>query len=370
MKSKLSATLAHPTAYLAVVGMNQDSLHYHMPIKAQYLVDVNEQIMTLTSPAIPLAQAYIQADEKRHVGFDRLLTNNFDKLVDICAEVQVLRKRIVPAIEPEWATVVRKAIDIGVTQFKTCFDEAYEGEPMLAMPRAFARKPEDIFVDTVGHPRLFKPGRCVYIPRMIPGFRQLPLKQQRSLMGKKRFSARSRPALPVLAMELKKGLDGLSEAEGQSMYSVVQAAGIYANCAISLQTLILPVAHGFVSPMTSSWEGGSVCVVRDTLRADLDLGELRDIVTLVLMVRTAVLRHLQAAFEASIADLDAVVSFKTLTAIPLSIGPHVDWRSRVAPQKTNKTKRSGNDTQADTPPRKKARSAAGVEVGDDGGAAC
>ncbi|KAJ7093170.1 hypothetical protein C8R44DRAFT_400320 [Mycena epipterygia] len=188
--------------------------------------------------------------------YDKALSEDvFSALEKACLQINRLRATFPSPTETTWAATINTIIDLATAKWNWAY---HRGEPRpQAMPRRFSRSPTETFRDLENRPATFKPDRGIYVAWKVPGFHLLASRQRRCLTAAKKTTTTT-ATLPVLSAEYKASKDHLAQALGQSMYSAVQAAGIYRNAESPLQMLTLSIAHGFVSPRSSCWASPKV----------------------------------------------------------------------------------------------------------------
>ncbi|KAJ7640118.1 hypothetical protein B0H17DRAFT_1106020 [Mycena rosella] len=178
------------------------------------------------------------------------------------------------------------------------------------MPRRFLKKGAQPPKDTEKRPSTFTPDKAVY------------LRRPRCLATTKRESVAGIAVFPVFVGEWKAELGDLAQAQGQALYSSVQAAAIYQNCRSSQQLLTVAVAHGQAFPRLSYWAGeGSADRPQNGFRYP------DGAISFFLMVFDAAQNHVLAAFEVTRDQLRTTshLSFEPRAA---TVGDLVDWRAR------------------------------------------
>ncbi|KAJ7637510.1 hypothetical protein B0H17DRAFT_1149421 [Mycena rosella] len=109
---------------------------------------------------------------------------------------------------------------------------------------------------------------------------------------------------PVAIDQFKADVKDLPHAEGEALYSAVQAAGIFRNCLSKQKLLTVAIAHGFARPCASGWTGpGSA----DSIQLDA-----------FSLCKDAMAAQL---------TLQAMMKYR----VAVNPGPLVDWRARTLP---------------------------------------
>jgi hypothetical protein len=136
------------------------------------------------------------------------------------------------------------------------------------MPYPYNGKPGD----TQFLPNTFKPDRATSIPRLVVNFGKLSPREKKCLTPRKNIPSNAPDCayLPVLSVEHTADKADLCTAEGRSVYSAVQAAGISRNVGSEIHHLELSIAHGYVCPQSSRWAGEG-----STLSEHYDVGHGR-----------------------------------------------------------------------------------------------
>ncbi|KAJ7484732.1 hypothetical protein FB451DRAFT_1233326 [Mycena latifolia] len=357
MKDTLVAELSNIKAYIPGSPSQVIELAIRRGVQAEYLVAVSQQLKVYATPlsSVHYLNAIREADKVRQPGYDRALTQHFKALEAVAVGIRKLRRQYPPASESEWAGTLNIIFTLATADWQDLFEGYRTSEASFqAMPRRFARGSDDVEQDSVGHPRVFKPDRAMYIPRAVDGFTHLPPRQQRSFVACKDARPRSNALVPIMAAEFKAELADLPQAEGQCLYSLVQAAGVYANLQSTRRMLAVSVANGFAFPRSSSWRHENnidfVSLIRS--KSPLDLGEMAGVIALFLMVREAAESHILVAFDITREGLDSIVSFDQLAAVPVPPGPLVDWRRRTLSPALMKRKRRASQSPAKTPQKR------------------
>ncbi|KAJ7134255.1 hypothetical protein C8R44DRAFT_869920 [Mycena epipterygia] len=315
---------------------------------------------------------------------DAALTKNFAALQSLCVKVNILRRQNPPPSEGLWAPVLNEIIDLASKNWESLF-EVFRGKPPdQAMPRRFARSPEDVPYDAVGLPRTFKPDRVLQLPRKItPGFEND--RQFCCLTATKKIRQTGTATFPAVVAEFKAHRADLSAAQGQTMYSAIQAAGIFQNANSDAQVLTLAIAQGFVYPQGACWPGklqsnvvgevylqslrkADVCLIKGP---PIDLGELSGVIGFFLLVRHAVKTSVEAAFK--ISDLPGGRPLHERLKIPaerpppmrITPGPLVEWRARTLPKFLTPIRKRKRDEKAANTVSKRQRTSQATAADDE-----
>ncbi|KAJ7134454.1 hypothetical protein C8R44DRAFT_870092 [Mycena epipterygia] len=336
-------------------------------IQMEYMCQLETALRTPPAHVVEKNKEYDAADALRNAEYDTALSKHFELLLTSCTKINKLRRELPSPTEAEWATVINSVVTAAVGKWAWAF-KRLEAEPRAqAMPRPFSDKPCETRLNPHLRPKTFQPDRGIYIERQIEGFALLDARQRMCLTSAKKTKNITVASLPVAAVEYKPFASDLPHAEGQALYSAVQAAGIYQNVRSDLEMLTLSIAHGFVQPAGSRWAGENAPGGADiaTIRgAQLDLCQLSAVVHLFLMIYNAAQTHVQAAFEVS---REALASYEEDPACPLkpvflTAGPLVDWRQRSGPKHV---KRKAEGQPLKSPSAKRAKGVGQKRADDD-----
>ncbi|KAJ7503334.1 hypothetical protein B0H11DRAFT_1985110 [Mycena galericulata] len=352
-RDELLAVLADSTQYLRRNSPMGTDLPVTRMVQARYLTDLLNYLDSFGS--VPKQQVDDVGDESEtSPSSEAALSTHFDALVSLCVQINNLRAQVPPPSESCWVPILNEIIYLATQNFNWAFtDRNRHGEPPAqAMPRAFARTVEEVRYDAVGLPSSFTPTRGLYIARKISPYVGLSTRQARCLTATKKFREAPDAVFPVIVAEYKAHSAQLAQANGQTMYSAVQAAAIFQNAACSsAQVLTLAITRGVVHPRAACWPGklqlagaqqtdvdavrkADVCVVQG---GELDLCKLSDVIALFLMVYSAARAHVLDAYHIDVLgiprdrpELDwALWSVQNrLKHVYIRPGPLVDWRAR------------------------------------------
>ncbi|KAJ6588888.1 hypothetical protein B0H19DRAFT_1057992 [Mycena capillaripes] len=279
--------------------------------------------------------------------YDAEVDCNFENLEAIATKVLTLGSRFPPPSKRKWSAVIDKLIDLAIEPYEWALQYSLGEPPAHAIPRPYAEEKADMDSDL--RPCTFTPSRGPSIMRPVVNISTLSDHQQKCLKPQMTVPVFHAAYLPVVSCDYVADKTALAQAEGQSVYSAVQAAAIYKNVQCMLHHLELSMAHGYVRPQTSCWAGPSDSVhdvgafqsfedcsdldsssqihlcTGDTI---LDLGQLVDVISTFIIVRKAVRSHVEAAFDAPKEVLAAGSERPSdyLPHIPLEAGTLADWR--------------------------------------------
>ncbi|KAJ7666188.1 hypothetical protein DFH06DRAFT_1127320 [Mycena polygramma] len=304
------------------------------------------------------AVQYRREPDKNQAVYDRELTAQYEKLEAISVEVAMLRSRYPVAGQGEWEAVMNRLLNLVLQRWEWALHlsqitRTLSGEPPAhAMPfPSGAHALQNQVVKAMEHviPTSFQPSRVFYIPRTVHHLHTLSALQRNCLAPIKADPLAV--YLPVLSAVYKADVRELPKAEGECMYSAVQAALISQNARSVVPHLALAVAAGFVRPHSSGWSTVKdydilLCPGQDVF----DLGQLADVVAIFHMMHKAVYAHVEAAFGTHQESATQRYRRHNLQSLPLVPGPLVDWRTRRATGK-----REGSGKEATKPPSKRQK---------------